>query len=251
MSVKPQLVTFDPGEHQRDIAKTSERLLRGGTWKKQRVITIIPTGEMMPAKTALAMASLYFPPNQSAHRMLAMGMEVGDAYSNAIAQIISNPDLSQWEYILTMEHDNLPPPDGLVRLIERMEQHPEFACIGGLYFCKGPGGCAHLWGSPEQDPVLNYRPQVPRIVNGVGQMMEVYGTSMGFNLWRISMFKDERIQRPWFKTLNGMQGQGIGTQDLSFWSEARKYGYRCAVDCSIAVGHLDYSGAFGPPDFVW
>jgi hypothetical protein len=246
MSVKPQLVSFDPGFHGGDMAKTSERLLRGGSWTKQRTIILIPAGDMMPTKVALALASLYFPPNQSCHRMIAMGMEVGDAYSSAIAEIIAHPDLSQWEYLLTMEHDNLPPPDGLVRLIERMHQHPEFACIGGLYFCKGYGGCAHIWGDVS-DPVLNYRPQVPR----AGELVECYGTSMGFNLWRLSMFRDERLARPWFKTRNGTEGQGIGTQDLAFWTDARKYGYRCAVDCSIAVGHIDYNGTFGPKDFVW
>jgi hypothetical protein len=28
------------------------------------------------------------------------------------------------------------------------------------------------------------------------------------------MFKDPRLRRPWFKTLNGGDGQGIGTQDF-------------------------------------
>ena len=54
-------------------------------------------------------------------------MEVGDAYSQAIDGILAHPDIKDWEYVLTMEHDNLPPADGLVRLIERMEEHPELA----------------------------------------------------------------------------------------------------------------------------
>jgi hypothetical protein len=65
------------------------------------------------------------------------------------------------------------------------------------------------------------------------------------------MFKDERLKKPWFKTLDGSEGQGIGTQDLTFWSDARKYGYRCAVDCSVLVGHHDLEGKFGPADMVW
>jgi len=246
MGAKPQIVSNYEGQHNADLQKTSDRLMRGGTWKKQRVVTILPSSDMMPAKAALAHWSLAFPPNQAAHRMLALGMEVGDAYSNAISEILAHPDLSQWEYILTIESDNLPPPDGLVKLIAQMEAHPEFACIGGLYFCKGPEGCAHIWGDVK-DPILNYRPQVPR----EGQLVECVGTSMGFNLWRLSMFKDERLAKPWFKTLNGSEGKGVGTQDLAFWTDARKYGYRCAVDCSVKVGHLDYNGSFGPIDFVW
>jgi hypothetical protein len=33
--------------------------------------------------------------------------------------------------------------------------------------------------------------------------------------------------------------EGIGTQDLSFWGEARKLGYRCAIACDVLVGHYD------------
>lgn len=220
--------------------------MEGGTWKKQRIVVLIPAAQTIASKVALSHWGLAFPPNQAVHRMLCLGMEVGDAYSRAIAEILAHPDLSQWEYLLTIEHDNIPPPDGVVKLIRQMEAHPEYACIGGLYFCKGPEGCAHIWGD-MRDPVINFRPQVPR----QGELIECYGTSMGFNLWRLSMFKDERLQKPWFRTLDGSEGRGIGTQDLTAWSDFRKYGYRCAVDCSVLVGHHDLPGAFGVPDMVW
>jgi len=244
--MKPQLVNFDGGQHNADLPKSSQRILEGGSWKKQRVIVLLPSAATIPTKVAFSHWSLAFPPNQSVHRMLALGMEVGDAYSNAIAEIIAHPDLSQWEYILTIEADNCPPGDGLVKLIKQMEAHPEFACIGGLYWCKGPDGCPHIWGDVK-DPQLNYRPQVP-IPN---QLVECVGTSMGFNLWRMSMFKDARLRRPWFATLDGSEGKGIGTQDLYAWSDFRKYGYRCAVDCGVLVGHYDHEGKFGLPDTMW
>jgi hypothetical protein len=72
---------------------------------------------------------------------------------------------------------------------------------------------------------------------------------MGFNLWRLKMFRDERLRKPWFKTV--ADHTGVGTQDLYFWSDARKYGYRCAIDCSVKVGHYDLEGKFGPPDMMW
>jgi len=175
-------------------------------------------------------------------------MEVGDAYSQAIAEIVDNPGhpCHDWEYLLTVEHDNIPPGDGVSKLLKQMDAHPEYACIGGLYWCKGPDGCAHLWGDIN-DPVVNYRPQPPQ----AGKLMEVYGTSMGFNVWRLSLFKDKRLARPWFKTHDGSEGKGIGTQDLTFWSDARKHGYRCAVDCSVLVGHLDFTGGYGAKGVVW
>ena len=135
----------------------------------------------------------------------------------------------------------MPPSNGVVQLVEQMENHKEFACIGGLYFTKFEGGVAQIWGDPK-DPVTNFRPQVPV----PGQLVECCGTGMGFNLWRIKMFKDERIAKPWFRTHTGLTGDGIGTQDLTYWSEARKYGYRCAIDCGCLVGHYDLA-----TDIVW
>lgn len=241
--MKPQLVQFDgSGAHNADLPKSSARILEGGSWKKQRVIVLIPAGAQIPTKVAMSHWALAFPPNQAVHRIAAIGMEVGEAYSNAIAEIVAHPELGQWEYLLTIEHDNMPPGDGLVKILAQMEKHPEYACIGGLYWTKGEGGVPQIWGDPK-DPVLNFRPQPPDVNGG---MVECVGTGMGFNVWRLAMFRDERLRKPWFKTLNGSEGQGIGTQDLFFWGDARKYGYRCAIDCSIKVGHYDLAN-----DFVW
>lgn len=229
----------DVGRHNADLAKSSRRIEQGGSWKKQRIITVIPAGNSIPTKVYLSHLSLIYPPNQAVHRVAAIGKEVGEAFSDAIAGIIAQPELSTWEYILTIEHDNIPPPDGIIKLIARMEQHPEFACIGGLYWTKGEGGVPQIWGDPK-DPILNFRPQVPV----PGQLVECCGTGMGFNLWRMSMFKDERLRRPWFKTLAGREG--VGTQDLYFWGDARKHGYRCAIDCDVLVGHYE-----PVTDIVW
>lgn len=244
--MNPQIVGIGAGHHNKDLNKTSERLMKSGAWKRQRVVMIIPAAESIPTKVYLTHRALTFPPNQQAHIMGAIGMEVGEAFSNAIEAVLNHPDLSTWEYILTIEHDNMPESsDALIKLIERMEQHPEYACIGGLYFTKGFNGVAQLWGDPR-DPITNYRPQVP---DPNGGLVEVVGTGMGFNLWRLGMFKDERLRRPWFKTL--ATKEGVSTQDLYAWSDFRKHGYRCAVDCSVKVGHYDLEGKFGIPDYVW
>lgn len=239
--MKPEIVFQDFGKHNTKILDSTARIIKGKSWKKTRVILVIPATDMIPAKVYLSHCSLMFPPNQAAHRILALGQEVGEAYSNCIQAILDHEELCTWEYILTIEHDNAPPPDGLLKLIEQMENHPEFACIGGLYWTKGEGGVPQLWGSPEQDPILNFRPQAPI----PGKLMEVYGTGMGFNLWRMDIFKDARIKKPWFKT-KASKEEGMGTQDLAFWSEARKYGYRCAIDCNVLVGHYDST-----TDIMW
>ncbi len=234
------------GYHNTNMDETRARLIKGGSWKKQRIIVIIPAGDMIPAKCALSMWNLAFPPNNGVVRILAQGMEVGEAYSNAIEGILADPNLREWEYILTVEHDNVFNSNACMQLVEAMENNPQFACIGGSYFTKGPQGCWQGWGAPE-DEVLNFRPQIPKGTEG---LQEVCGTGMGFNLWRLSMFRDEKLRRPFFKTLNGVDGSCM-TQDLYFWSDARKFGYRAAINLECKVGHLDYDGSFGPKDMVW
>ena len=239
---KPELVVQDlGGAHNADLEGTRARLIRGASWKRQRIVCIIPAGDMIPAKVCLALWNLAFPPNNGVVRILAQGMEVGEAYSNAISSILADPNLSQWEYVLCVEWDNIPPPDGVIKLLERMEEHPEFAAIGGSYFTKGPAGVWQGWGDPK-DPVLNFRPQLP---DPAGGLVEVCGTGQGFTLFRMAMFRDTKLRRPWFET------KANHTQDMYFWTDARKHGYRCAIDCSVKVGHIDFKGEFGVAEMVW
>ena len=229
---KSELVTMDYGFHNENIEKSFNRIIQGGSWKQQRVVVLIPAANEISTKVALSHWSLIFPPNNPVFRIAALGQEVGEAYNNAIHSVLCHPELSNWEYILTIEHDNIPPPDGLIKLLRRMEMNPQFDCIGGLYWTKGEGGLPQIWGDPK-DPILNFRPQPPI----PGQLVECCGSGMGFNLWRMSLFKDDRLRKPWFKTQSGYDG--MITQDLYFWSDARKHGIRCAIDCDVLVGHYD------------
>lgn len=245
---KPQLVVTDmSGYHAQNMPETISRLQRGGSWKKQRICVVVPTTDMISTTVMMSMWNLAFPPNNGVVKIAAIGDEVGEAYSRTIHNILNTPNICDWEYLLCIEHDNVAPADGVVRLVERMEQHPEFAAIGGLYFTKGPGGCAQIWGD-IRDSLINYRPQLP---DPNGGLVECYGVAQGFTLYRLAMFKDTRLRRPWFKTLNGKEGLGMSTQDLYLWNDARQYGYRCAIDCSVKVGHQDIDGSFGPKGFIW
>jgi hypothetical protein len=241
--LKPQILSADAGYHNANMDATIRRIDKSASWKKLDTIMLIPAGGTIPFRTMMALMNVYPPPNNSFYRMGVEDAEVGQAFSTAIENILAHPQLSKYKYIWTVEHDNLPQPDALVRLLAQMEAHPEFACIGGIYFTKGPEGVAQIWGDPR-DPINNYRPQTP-IPNA---LQECCGTGMGCNVWRLDMFKDPKLRKPWFKTQT--EG-GVSTQDLYFWSDARQHGYRCAIDTSIPVGHLDLAGTFGPPNTVW
>lgn len=240
--MEPQILSsYDPGRHSIDLEKTVSRLDRGAAYKDQSTIIVVPALGSIPTKAVASWWNLYTPPNQKVAKIFAVGMEVGAAYSNTIEAILSNDDLKNWRYLLCLEHDNVPPPDGLVKLLETAEAHPEFDAIGGLYFTKGEGGQPQIWGNPKEFP-LNFKPCPPDISGG---LVECNGTGMGFTLFRLDMFKDDRLRKPWFKT-TASQSEGAFTQDLYFWVDAKKHGFRCAIDCSVKVGHYDLAS-----DIVW
>lgn len=245
--MKPQIIVPDTGHHNADLTATLNRLKDEGAYADMSAVLMIPALGTVPTKVVASWWNSYFPPNQQVHKLFAVGMEVGEAFSQTIEYILKDPVLSKCKYLITVEHDNIGPPDGFVKLLQAMHNHQEYACIGGLYFTKGYGGQPQIWGDPK-DPILNFRPQMP---DPNGGLVECCGTGMGYNAWRLDMFRDERLRKPWFKTTNGTDGQGLQTQDLYFWGDARKHGYRCAIHCGVKVGHHDHEGKFGPADFTW
>jgi hypothetical protein len=232
--MKPQIVIENlEGIHNADILKSIERLEKGKTYRDLSTICVVPTRGMIPAKAVQSWMGLITPMNQKFTRIFIIGMEVGEAYNVAIEAILSHPQLSQWKYILTLEEDNLPPPDGLLKLYEHMD---EFDVIGGLYWTKGEGGQPMIYGDIN-DPELNFRPQPP-----IKEIQECNGLGMGFTLFKLDIFKDPRIERPWFKTCqeyDPQKGAKIYTQDLYFFEKIRKLGYRVACDTRVKVGHYD------------
>lgn len=239
--MQPQIVaSYDCGRNQSNMDQTLAKLEVQGGHKDFSCILVIPALGTVPTKAVAAWWDLYFPANQKLSRLFPIGLEVGDAYSNAVTMALESPFLSKYKYMLTLEADNLPPPDGAVQLLKRMEQHPEFAAIGGLYFVKGEGGSASIWGDPRNEP-FDFRPQMPV----PGELVECCAVSMGFTVFRLEMFKDPRLRRPWFK-MGETSADAFSTQDFHGWADFRKYGYRCAVDCSVAVGHYSLSD-----DVVW
>jgi hypothetical protein len=116
--------------------------------------------------------------------------------------------------------------------------------VGGLYWTKGEGGQPMIYGDPSVEP-LNFIPQVPK----PDTVQPANGLGMGFNLFKIEMFKDDRLRKPWFETKQEyVPGQGSTgyTQDLFFYENAGKLGYKFACDTRVKVGHLDPS-----TDVVW
>ena len=213
------------GLHNEDITGSIARMKRGRTYEDLSTIWLTVTRGMVPSAVLPSWFSLQRPMNQQVANLFVENQEVGDAYNSAIEQIVRDKTLSRFKYILTLEEDNMPPPDGLVKLYESIQN---FDAVGGLYWTKGEGGMPMIYGAPDEWPI-NYRPQMPK----VGEIQPCNGLGMGFTLFRMSMFKDKSIQRPLFRTAPS------STQDLYFFRNAAKRGYRFASDNRVLVGHHD------------
>jgi len=227
------------GLHNASIEAARQRISKGQTYKDLSTVVIIPTRGMVHMKVLMSWRGLIQPMNQKVFWLPVIGMEVGEAYNWAVEQVLANPELSKWKYILTLEEDNMPPPDGLMRLYEGIEK---FDVVGGLYWTKGVEGQPMIYGNPGVMP-KNFIPQMPT----QDALQEANGLGMGFNLFKMSMFK--KIQKPWFKTLQHYE-PGVGTrmytQDLYFYENAAKSGFKFACDTRVKVGHFDAQN-----DMIW
>lgn len=245
-----------PGEgfHNSQLESSRERLIKGGTYKECSTVCIMPTpndGELF-WKITDAQNGLMKPMNQKYAPMRVFGDEVGEAFTRGIQQVLDNPVLSKWKFILTWEWDNIPPPDGLLLLIDAMT-NSKYAAVGGLYWTKGEGGQPMIYGDPKS-PEVNYYPQVP-IPNTV---QECRGIAMGFTLWDMNLFRDKRlwVDGKLFRTLQDYDartgGVRAGTQDLEFCGRAAALGYRFAVDNRCLVGHVQLEDTpTHAKGFVW
>lgn len=214
----------------------------GSTYKEASTVIVIPTRGNIPDAVVSKWLGLIAPMNQKRAILFASGHEVGAAYNAMIQMILNHPELSKWKYIMTLEDDNLPPPDAQIRLLESIEWG-NYDAVSGLYFTKGEVNMPMAYGDPTEyarTGVLDFRPRDIRAALQADQVMPVNGIAMGCALWRMSLFRE--IQAPWYVTVSDLvPGKGVQgfTQDLYFCERAVRAGKRFATDMRVRVGHMD------------
>jgi hypothetical protein len=186
------------------------------------------------------------PMNVPVVEMMINGLEVGDAYNNAVDTILSNPGLKDFKYMLTVEWDNIVPfipntKGPLMMLYEGIEKG--FDVVGGLYWTKGTPSMPLIYGDIK---AKNKNPEgYFKVIHNWkdGELVECNGMGMGFTLFKMEIFKDKRLEKPYFKTCNEHTEEGVKlyTQDLYHFEKISKLGYRVAVVTRVKVGHLDFA----------
>lgn len=216
------------GLHNTNLEQSIERVEKSKMYKDLSTIIICPTRGLFPTRVVQSWMKLIRPMNQVvAGPIFAESMQVDEAYNGLINYILNNDYLKNFKYILTIEEDNLPPADGLLKLYESID---EYDVVGGLYWSKSENGFPMMFGDPSKG-IYDSAPQVPKH----GEVVRVNALGMGFNLFKLEMFKN--IESPWFKTVE--QEDGLLTQDFYFYRKAAEKNYKFACDCRILVGHLN------------
>jgi hypothetical protein len=214
----------------------------GSTYQDASTVIVIPTRGMVPDPVISKWLGLIAPMNQKRAILFASGQEVGKAYNAMIKMILAHPELSKWKYVMTLEDDNLQPPDAQIRLLESIEWG-NYDAVSGLYFTKGEHNMPMAYGDPaeyQRTGVLDFRPRDVREALAAGQVMPVNGIAMGCGLWRMQFFRD--IPEPWYVTVSDVvPGKGVVgfTQDLYCCERAVRAGKKFAVDMRVHVGHMD------------
>lgn len=232
---------------------TQSRIFTGSGYRDLSTVVVYATRGMIPTRSVQSWMGLMPPMNQPLFRLFIEQMEVADAYNQAVQIILTNEALSKMRFMLTVEEDNLPPPDAHLKLLETMHFLPgqenvpneekkksPYCAVGALYWTKGEGGQPMIYGN-SKDPNSGYAPQLPE----QNTLQECRGIAMGCTLWDMALFRDKRMQWAegrWFQTIQNYTpgiGARSGTQDLEFCGRATSLGYRFAVDTRVLVGHLD------------
>tara|TARA_R110000868_G_C10840093_1_gene759993 strand:+ start:265 stop:966 length:702 start_codon:yes stop_codon:yes gene_type:complete len=200
-----------------------------GLYRNLSTIWVTPTRGTCSTRVAFSWMNVMGASNTALAKMCIEGFEVGEAYNQALVSILSNPALAKFQYMLTVEEDNTPPMDGLLKLYESIA---EYDVVGGLYWTKGFDGVPMIWGDPKDKDSYVAQPPIENT------LQQCNGLGMGFSLFRLDMFKNPGFEfGKWFKTIDE-KGKSM-TQDLYFFRRAAELGYKFACDTRVKVGHFD------------
>ena len=205
-----------------------ERFRQMGHYRNLNTVWVTPTRGEIPARVIPSWMSVTGGFNSALVKIFSIRQEVGHAYNNALIQILTNPHLSKFPYMLTVEEDNMPPHDGFIKLLEGIQ---EYDAVSGLYWTKGEDGVPQIWGEPASPGTFVPQKPIPN------SLQRTNGIGMGFAIWRLDMFRDKGFEfGNWFKTTASAE-EGVMTQDLYFCKRAGELGYKFAVDTRVKVGH--------------
>lgn len=173
---------------------------------------------------------------------LCTGADSGEKLAtarNTIAQWAVDNDAKK---LFFLDDDVLCPADVILRL-DRLMDDNDFDLIGGCYWSKTPHPQPLMWRGFMEAPYMDW---------SVGEVVEVDWTGMGAMLINVESL--QKIPQPWFSTEYRLFDEAIRnnrnlTEDIFFYSQAKKAGMKIWVDTAIQCEHQDRN-AFPYPRYA-
>lgn len=236
---EPELIIASHiGRHNADPEKSFARLQQANSYRELSTVCIIPNSGLIAAKVAERWLQQISQMNQKFVRLMMIGLEKNYGYNTSIENILATPGLANFKYVLTMEENVLPPVDGLPKLFESMEKYD---VVGGLCWTPGIEGKPMIYGYPGSSSFIPVAPH-PETVQ------ECLGLGTGFTLFKLAIFRDPRVAKPWFRSSPKREGLKpvADLPDFTFFDTLHKLGYKTACDTRVKIGTYDLV-----TDMVW
>lgn len=202
-----------PGQNEQ-IGQVQQRYLAQGN---RRLLVVFPTEEQFDKAThplTPHLNALIFPGTIEHKVQNIYGMPVDDAYNQAALRAMGEG----CDYLLTIEDDTFPPPDGLIKLLAH-----DLDVVGGWYLKRQE--------VREGVPIVIREGKRQTLDDPDGSLVECYTLPQGFTLFKVEIFR--KIPFPFFKTTPHL------SQDSYFSQLAREAGYKLWCDTSVRCIHRD------------
>jgi len=167
-------------------------------------------------QSAQCFAALQTPPGTRSEHFAA-GLDL------AVAREVIAADLSG-EWLFFVDDDTLFQPDLLMRLLRRLDEHPDVGIVAALVLRRWPphptvAGKLNPNGTASMLPFEAVTGLVRVDLTGLGGGSVIRKTAFG------------RVPRPWFTS-------GPFTEDWTFCSRLKRVGGQAAVDLDVQAGHI-------------
>ena len=229
------------------VEKDLPSYVKLNSYQNKSIVCVIPTRGSIDVEVVNSWFKLITPVNHKFTKLFMNNGNLDDAYNTALLLILNDPALSEYRYVLTMEDDNLPPADGILKLIESMLEHEQqgdkYWAISGIYWTKPSRDCIEhapiAWGCVEDG---EWNMKTPPLTED-GSVTPCCLIPQGFTLYDMELFR--KIEYPWFKTVeftpdnHDIDWESPASQDSYFFKKVWDAGLKVGVRADVKVGHLD------------
>lgn len=193
------------------------------------MIGIPLTGRPLVPEFTFAYANLHPPMCFNVHHATTKGIPVDQARQWFAEQAVAQ----KCKYLFFIDEDVTPPGHALRQLIYQAEHHPEAMVFGGIYCHKSEPPMPMVFRGNGAGPYWDWK---------IGELFEVSGIGMGCTLIRTEIF--EKLEKPWFKTVDtvekfydGIPGAEAWTEDLYFCHKVDQAGFKMYADAAVICEH--------------